>query len=111
MYSKNSGQEINQEILRLLKKMNEKLDHLQVSAADSAEGNGQDERAAQAKSVQSGGEQADAGGEPQAQNTMWNLTQIQYELSNELFEGLTKLKKVIHEGEKYANRAKSKYQR
>lgn len=100
------GKDVNQEILLLLRQMNEKLDRLSGSQQDgkcSEETSAQSNRPARHDQEN---ERAGAG-----QNTMWNLTQIQYELSNELFSGIHKLKEVIQEGEKHTNRAKKKYKR
>lgn len=102
------GKDVNQEILLLLRQMNEKLDRLSGSQQD---GNRPEETSAQSKRSVRHDQENERAGNQVGQNTMWNLTQVQYELSNELFSGIHKLKEVIQEGEKHTNRAKKKYKR
>lgn len=102
------GKDVNQEILLLLRQMNEKLDRL---GSPEQGGNRSGETSEQSKRPASPDQENERTGTQPSQNTMWNLTQIQYELSNELFSGIHKLKEVIQEGEKHTNRAKKKYKR
>lgn len=86
-------------ILQSLEQMNVKLDAIQTALKNNTETN----ETNQAIDIPQNASKETK------QDTMWNLTQMQYELSNELFDGIKKLKQLINEGEKHTNRAKNEY--
>lgn len=89
----------HQEILDLLRKMDQKLEAMQMSPEATEQEPKQEPKESQLRK------------DIKEENVVWNLTQLQYELSNELFNGIKKLKQVIQEGEKQTCRAKGKYQK
>lgn len=94
---------LHSDILQSLTKMHDKLDAIQIALKDNEAIKSNEEKQTINK-PQSAPEEV-------KKDTMWNLTQMQYELSNELFAGIKKLKQIINEGEKHTNKAKNEYQK
>lgn len=103
MYRKNDNQEILDALDALRSRMDAMEAQLNKAGADAAEEGGPQEK-------------APAPAAPQAQRSgertlLWDMTEAQYELSQELTDGIAKLKRIIAEGERSAVEAKGKYRK
>lgn len=109
MYHRQSDQK---EVLFLLKEMDQKISRLEVRL-DQLSGR-QEERKTSAEKMETGqpaGQDAKSGFSAEGKQKHWNqpmqdLSQMQYELSNEISAGIEKLKRIILQSEKVLNEAK-----
>lgn len=105
MYNKND----QETVIELLRKIDEKLDKLSEKKVEKFAPQGMVEVAEEiTPAVKSDDKKATI---DQKNSLVWNLTQTQYELSNELFNSVQKLKNLIKEGERHTTEAKGKYQK
>lgn len=105
MYNKND----QETVIELLRKIDEKLDKLSEKEVEKFAPQGMVEVAEEiTPAVKSDDKKATI---DQENRLVWNLTQTQYELSNELFNSVQKLKNLIKEGERHTTEAKGKYQK